>query len=891
MRIIKKILIYSTIIGASLLSILVVFGFIYQEGIINSVKKELNKHLNAEIQVGEIQLSFISNFPLASVTLKNIVGFESKNYAVSADTLFVFTDFELSFNILEIINGNYILNEVEANNGFINLKINKGAEQNFLIFTSNSEKTSSFSLNLQKVKLSNVEIGFDDLRNTDKYRIHFIQTIAKGSFSDTRVNTALYGDVVVKKLELENTQYLTNESARVDIGLGVNLETGSFQITRGYLTLREKYKFEVKGKTNAKLFQYTFEAKELKIKNARTLIPAKHTNALRDYDLDGDLDVFLEVKRKARAKHPTISGTFTASSGEFSYKKTGQSVSISSLKGSFDLGKLATSKTTRIKISAFTLATKEAKASGEFQLYNLQRPTYKIEIKGKADLFEISKLADLGGGFGMQGIANFKIAASGKLNNIDTITPADIRSIRGSAIVYLENGAFEIEGLPEITQVNSEISIGPKDIQFAGFSASVAQSKTVGEAKLHNWLDYVLKKSKRIDISGTVETKKLDLADWSSKKNEPAEAFLLPEYLSFVGNVKIGRFISQETEFQNVRSDVTYYPKKLSVSNTYFDGFGGQVSTNSTMNEWTNGFEFKGEIVTQGIDLATVLKTYKDFGLTAINSNQLKGKLHSDFKYRFSTDHFFKLNESSVNVDGDLMLLNGEILENKLLYSIPKEIESNKVVALFVNLALFEKRLHHIKFDTLSNHITIKDKVVRIPRMVIKSSALNIAVQGTHTFDNEMDYYMNFDLNSVLGKKEPIKDAYGFIEDDEKGNRNMYVHVYTKKGKMVVDVDKFGSKKLINVNDSEEMNVAKSLLKEEFGLFKNDTTVVIPEKEEVFEYDIDLGEFSDSTIQKIDSTLLDTIKSDTGVFRKILKKKKKKKKDNFEEWNVEEEDF
>jgi hypothetical protein len=181
--------------------------------------------------------------------------------------------------------------------------------------------------------------------------------------------------------------------------------------------------------------------------------------------------------------------------------------------------------------------------------------------------------------------------------------------------------------------------------------------------------------------------------------------------------------------------------------------------------------------------------------------------------------------------------------------------------------------------------------VVRIPRMVIKSSALNIAVQGTHTFDNEMDYYMNFDLNSVLGKKEPIKDAYGFIEDDEKGNRNMYVHVYTKKGKMVVDVDKFGSKKLINVNDSEEMNVAKSLLKEEFGLFKNDTTVVIPEKEEVFEYDIDLGEFSDSTIQKIDSTLLDTIKSDTGVFRKILKKKKKKKKDNFEEWNVEEEDF
>ena len=151
---------------------------------------------------------------------------------------------------------------------------------------------------------------------------------------------------------------------------------------------------------------------------------------------------------------------------------------------------------------------------------------------------------------------------------------------------------------------------------------------------------------------------------------------------------------------------------------------------------------------------------------------------------------------------------------------------------------------------------------------------------------------MNFDLNSVLGKKEPIKDEYGFIKDDGNGNRNMYLHVYTKNGQVEVDVDKYGSKKLINLTNSEEMGVAKSILKEEFGLFKNDTTVVVPEKEEVFEFDVDLGEFSDSSVTKADSAIVDTVKSDTGVFGKILKKKKKKKKaDNFEEWDVEDEDF
>ena len=80
MRIIKKLLLYTTIIGAALLSILVVFGFLYQDKIVSSVKTEINKHLNAEIKVDNIELSFITHFPLASVSLKNVTGYESKNF-------------------------------------------------------------------------------------------------------------------------------------------------------------------------------------------------------------------------------------------------------------------------------------------------------------------------------------------------------------------------------------------------------------------------------------------------------------------------------------------------------------------------------------------------------------------------------------------------------------------------------------------------------------------------------------------------------------------------------------------------------------------------------------------------------------------------------------------
>lgn len=893
MRIIKKLVLSTIIIGASLFSILVVFGFIYQDRIINSVQTELNKNLNAEIKVGKIELSFISNFPLVSVNLKNVVGFESKSYSAKPDTLFVFETFDLAFNILEVIEGQFILNEIEASNGFVNLEINKKGVENYLLFVSNSDDSSAFSLNLKKVRLDAVTAGYNDLRDSDAFKIHFVSAVANGSFTDSEIHSALYGDIIVKELKLENTNYLTNEKANVDIGIGIDLESGAFQISRGFLTLRENYKFEVKGKTNAKKFHYTFDAKNLKINKAKTLIPKKHLNNFQDYLIEGDLNVFLEIKRDEGREKPSVSGEFDVKRGSFTYVKTGQAVKITTLNGTFNLGRSTNLETTQIKISEFELATKEAKAKGYFQVKNLTHPVYKIQANGVADLFEISKLADLGENFGMQGMADFDLSVTGRFSENDTITDEDIRTIKGNANIELSEAMFRIKGLPEIEKVSSSILVNHQDVVFSNFRGLVAQSPTEAEAKLHNWLRYVLKKSKRLDISGDIQTEMFDLADWETEETEMNEAFTLPEYLSYVGRVKMGTLKLSETVFSNVSSNVRYFPRKLELTKTFFDAFNGRIFTNSTLQQWANGFEIFGEVNTRNVDLQQVLKTYKNFGLTTITHEQIKGDFHSSFAYKFSTNDRFAIALPTLEVDGDLMLLNGEVIENKLLYSIPKDIESNKVIALFVNLDLFEKRLHHIKFDTLSNHLTIKNEIITIPDMMMKSTALNIRLEGTHTFNNEMNYYMNFNLNNVLGKKEPIKDEYGFIEDDEDGNKNMYLHVYTKNGEVIVDVDKYGSKKILELGGSKELNAAKSILKKELGLFKNDTSVVIKEKEESFDYDLDFGEFSDTLGgDSVKPVKVDTAKADSSVFGKFLKKKKKKKKeDNFEEWDVEDEDF
>ena len=147
-----------------------------------------------------------------------------------------------------------------------------------------------------------------------------------------------------------------------------------------------------------------------------------------------------------------------------------------------------------------------------------------------------------------------------------------------------------------------------------------------------------------------------------------------------------------------------------------------------------------------------------------------------------------------------------------------------------------------------------------------------------------------------MAKKEPIRNDYGYIADDDLGHRMIYLHLYTHNGEIEIDLDKLGTKRQIQRTSNKEINIAKSILKSEMGLFKNDTTVSYKTTSESFDYELDLGAFAlDTHLTEKDSLLkhpVDSLRKDTLHKSKAVKKKKKKKKeDNFEEWDFDDEDY
>lgn len=310
MRILKKLLISAIITLTLSFGILVALAYIYQEGILSSLQNKLNDHLNAEIKVGRINLSFITDFPNASINFKHVVAMESKDYSAYPDTLFRLESLALSFNLWDIFNGHYKLNEIKARTGFINLEISQTRQPNYLIYIPDDDSSkSAFELNINQIRLVDVEIDFNDFTRPNRYGIYFTNTKANVAFINQKIKMALNGSIEVKKMSIAHTEYLTNENVDVDVELLIDNLVGTFEIKKGYLTFRNQYAFEIKGTKDAVHYHYALIAKGINIHKLRDLIPITYLNAIAKYDIDGDLTMHIDVKDNNQKKHQSFKVT------------------------------------------------------------------------------------------------------------------------------------------------------------------------------------------------------------------------------------------------------------------------------------------------------------------------------------------------------------------------------------------------------------------------------------------------------------------------------------------------------------------------------------------------------------------------------------------------------
>jgi uncharacterized protein involved in outer membrane biogenesis len=162
MKRLKRILLVLFIVLLSVIPVLYGTVYFFGKNIEKYVVAELNKSLAVEIKVGEIDFSIIRQFPKASLLFTDVIIYENfpgrKKELLHCDEIF------LVFNIRDILEKKYIINEIVLNKGTANLYVDSKGRDNYTIVKEDNESTDSDTLqiNLQSIRLNQMNIRYDD---------------------------------------------------------------------------------------------------------------------------------------------------------------------------------------------------------------------------------------------------------------------------------------------------------------------------------------------------------------------------------------------------------------------------------------------------------------------------------------------------------------------------------------------------------------------------------------------------------------------------------------------------------------------------------------------------------------------------------------------------------
>jgi hypothetical protein len=150
--------------------------------------------------------------------------------------------------------------------------------------------------------------------------------------------------------------------------------------------------------------------------------------------------------------------------------------------------------------------------------------------------------------------------------------------------------------------------------------------------------------------------------------------------------------------------------------------------------------------------------------------------------------------------------------------------------------------LSHIKFATLTNQIEIKNKVITIPAMEIKSDVIDFNAFGTHTFDNKIDYHLSMliaDLKNPSKNKKDDGSEYGQIIDDGLHKEKYFFRITgTVEKPEYIAIDKEAYKQNIADKVQQEKQNLKSILNKEFGWFKKDSVTGGDKNKDKYDFNI-----------------------------------------------------
>lgn len=827
-----KIIFWLIIVFFLLIGSAVTLVFVYEDEVKEAIINELNKNLKSEVKVDpkNIDLTFIKSFPKCALEFKDVLimeALEKKN----RDTLIFANDILLMFDLKDVWNKNYTISRIAINKAKCYLQIDKKGNPNYIFWKSVAKKEGdNVKFSLDKIELNEIELRYKNSKQKIKTAIYFHSSEFAGNFGEQKFSLVTKGKADLGYLTLNKSNLLKNKKIKYD--LEFEIDGPNYTIEKAELALNEMY-FLVEGNCryadSLERADISFNGKNLDIASVLSLLPEKHAERINDYESSGDFYSKGSIRYKS-GEEPVINAEFGIKDASVTYKPKN-----TQLKHLNVVGKLLSNETeSYLNLQSVTAELGSNTVNGFCLITNLTDPYVNMDAVLNTKLDELNAFWPIDTLEYISGSINLKVTLKGKVS--DMRQSAFSPNIIAQGVADVKEIKTKLKGKPnEINIPQGNFEMANRNVKVSGFKILIGTSDMELNGELPGFINYLMDPAMPLVVDANVKSNSLALEDvlYSGQTNSSDKKINIPANLSFrlvadVGNLTFSKFAAQ-----NIKGDVVVTGQKLIVNDLLLNTMDGKAQLSAVADASGEMIAIKAVADLNKINISKLFYQCNGFGQTTLNEKHLNGFATSTVNFSGNWSKELVADLESVTANGSISIEQGRLVDFKPLLSLSKYVEVNE--------------LKDIKFQALQSSFDIKNQVISIPKTTIKNSAMNIELWGKHTFRNEIDYHIKLLMSELIANKKRANkqlDEEMMVEENDPENRRcVFVLMTGTVDNPIIKYDRKGLKQKIGEDIKAEKQTLKQLLKEEFGLFKKDSTLnksQTPKAEEKFK--IEFGE-------------------------------------------------
>ncbi len=864
----KKFKVIGIIFGIIILLMVItgiIFSTIYEDKVKAFIIEQINNNVHTPIDVKEVNFSVFKKFPYASLEFSQVSAKEMSK-SDKKDDLFTAQSIYLQFNIIDILKENYIIKKVQVEHGMMNIKIDKYGNDNYHFWKTSSD-TSALSVELEDLVFKEVNFYFLNQYKDMDMDINTEKLALSGNFSSDEYTLDAQGRFRINQINEKGRRIMKDKTVYVNTALAVNTISNQYSIKSGQLAFQDLnfiLSGSIKNKEEGIDLNLKTKGNEMEINKLFSLFPPHLQEKLTTYETQGIITFNSALEGMLSAKKtPNFNAEFSIANGVVTESKSDQSLTNINLTGTFSNGAQQNNASSKLILKEVDADFGAGHIFGNYTITDFNNPYIVFNTNATVDLTTAKAFFKWDSLETATGNLEMSLTYSGYVKELNNIKASELRKLNASGNARLTNAQFRKANTNNsFEQINGSFKFNNNDVQIDTLNFIANGNKFELDGKFKNLLAFLFVEGENLAVKTNFHSNSLVLDDFLSKEEGSTQYTLdLPKNITLNFKAKVDTFHFRKFSAHNVKGHIEMHDQILTASNVSFLSMKGEVTGNMAIDAQGESILITGNSKLHKVDINEMFRQFENFSQKHILDKNIKGLTTSDIEFASVWDRQLKVDDDKIYVLADIHVDKGELIDYKPILALSKYIEVEE--------------LEHIKFDHLKTQIEVKNKVVYIPKTEVNSSAIDVTLSGTHTFDNHIDYRFKLLLNDVLWRKAKKKkkdiSEFGYIADDGLGKTTIFLKMKGTIDDYDISYDTKGLKERWKEDLKKEKNTLKKILNEEFGWFKKDTTI---KKEEEPEDDGFIIEWEEETDENPKNS---NDKSQKTKNNKEVKNKKKKK--------------